>query len=498
MSSRRLVGSRHDLQSDSYTSRGSTSSSAKSRKFPVATLPSITDESNSQPQTQARVANSRSLPSPLDQIDPNRWKHFPRLSTTSDFASFPFSEIEMYDEEAQLSADEHSIVGTKPDVQEDVANDEISMPTTPETRLRGTAAGIRRAVSDSSDKIKRMTLKLRRAPSALLSRSRSRVFNANSPLATKICQKQELLRPSTRKQRSESCQLRQDEVEPRDVGFSGKIKATSISIACVEGNKEKSSLVSSLVMQPFERKKPWANSLQARPSTTLSQRFMSDYKPAKYYEAAQGTTVTTVQNEARTVSIQKRDAAVLINEAPLSGSGNSSQVGSLPDESATYPQEPLKWLEKDLLVNGPLGLSNQASFTNSHDIVIQMAMPSRASPLANCGGNGSIPQIGLQVVWDKQQCLPMSPGQSRTHGHDTRELIVYPNLNDTNVLPRHSSTSKRSFDLSALTRHRSIVSSNVKDGKSRAVARSWDSLGRSWSRAFRGADNNFSKENQKP
>lgn len=130
-----------------------------------------------------RLTNNRSLPSPLDQIDPRRWKHFPRFSTTSDFATFPFSDIDVSEEEAHLSADEHSIIGIKSSVPGHGSEEQTLAMSTPEARIRSAAAGIRRAVSDNSNKIKRMTLKLKRAPSTLLNRSRSRVFGSQSPVA---------------------------------------------------------------------------------------------------------------------------------------------------------------------------------------------------------------------------------------------------------------------------------------------------------------------------
>lgn len=250
---RKPVEHRHGLQRELYTPCDSASSLVRSRDSVVPTLYSFADESLSEKPLGTRMSNSRSLPSPLDHIDPQRWKHFPRFSTTSNFASFPFPEIDVSDEEARLSADKRSTVGSTSSAREN-EKDLASMPQSAGTAFRGAAAGIRRAVSDSSNKIRQMTLRLRRAPSSLLNRSRSRAYK-DSSLDTELRHKQDFAYPNAEApcnkfirhhqkgtEESEECK-----VGTQDVGAVEETKTTPIVVGDTEENGERASGVALVV-----------------------------------------------------------------------------------------------------------------------------------------------------------------------------------------------------------------------------------------------------------
>lgn len=190
MSSTRSGSFRRSLHSDSVPKRPGTSTSTVLSV--IATLDNVHEDSEEEEQAARFLTrHSRSLHgSVLDKINPSRWNHLPRLSTTCDlpFLDFPkdhsvaridslkFSNDELLETYSNgHSSDEESIVQVKSTPE---------TTSTPESSGKR-SAGLRRAMSSSSIKLKRMGSRLRRVPSNLLARSINRDPTTDSPLQTK-------------------------------------------------------------------------------------------------------------------------------------------------------------------------------------------------------------------------------------------------------------------------------------------------------------------------
>ena len=170
---------RRSFHADSVPKRPGTSTSNVSSV--IATFDKVPEDLKEDGRTPRLPSQEiRSLHgSVLAKIDPNRWNYFPRLSTTCDLSMLDFSKDHSVsridslkfssDELLERYSDRHSTD------EESIVNVNSTAKVTPTSEnVDSRVKGLRRAMSNSSIKIRRMGSRLRRVPSNLLARSISR------------------------------------------------------------------------------------------------------------------------------------------------------------------------------------------------------------------------------------------------------------------------------------------------------------------------------------
>lgn len=181
---------RRSLHSDSVPKRPGTSTSTVPSV--IATLDNVHEDSEDDGQV-ARFPTQESCGLPgsvLDKINPNRWNHFPRLSTTCDLPILDFSKDHSVSRIDSLNFSSDELLetysnGHSTDEESIVNVNSAAKTTPPPERVGRKSNGLRRAMSNSSTKLKSMGSTLRRAPSNLLARSISRESTPGSQLQTK-------------------------------------------------------------------------------------------------------------------------------------------------------------------------------------------------------------------------------------------------------------------------------------------------------------------------
>lgn len=191
MSASRSGSLRKSLHSDVGRKRSPTALSTTVSSA-VATLDNLGEnQDHSTNVASARLTGAQAL-SELDQIDRDRWSQFPRLSTVLDdtttgqldsrIDSLKFSNDELLETFSNgCSSDDESLLNSRRTLPAEGGNDSSTLsPNESSNKLR-------RAMSNSSVKassgLRRMGLKLRGVPSALLSRSTNREMGI--PLTSK-------------------------------------------------------------------------------------------------------------------------------------------------------------------------------------------------------------------------------------------------------------------------------------------------------------------------
>lgn len=190
MSLTRSGSFRRSLHSDSVPKRPGTSTSTVLSV--IATLDNVHEDSEEEEQAaRFPTRGSSSLHgSILDKINPNRWNHFPRLSTACDLPVLNLSKDRSVSRIDSLKFSNDELLETYSDGHSTDEESIVNVKSIPEsTSTPGSSGrkprGLRRAMSTSSTKLKRMGSRLRRIPSNLLARSSSRDLVLESPLQTK-------------------------------------------------------------------------------------------------------------------------------------------------------------------------------------------------------------------------------------------------------------------------------------------------------------------------
>lgn len=186
MSLTRSGSFRRSLHSDSVPKRPGTSTSTVPSV--IATLDNVHEDSEEEEQA-ARFAfqDSHNLHgSVLDKINPNRWNHIPRLSTTCDLPLLDFSGDHPFGRVDSLKFSNDELLETYSSDEESIINAKSSPESASPPESGGRRpSGLRRAMSTSSTKLKKISSRLRRVQSNLLANSTSREASVESPLQTK-------------------------------------------------------------------------------------------------------------------------------------------------------------------------------------------------------------------------------------------------------------------------------------------------------------------------
>lgn len=190
MSLTRLGSFRRSLHSDSVPKRPGTSTSTVPSV--VATLGNVHEDSEEEEQAaRFPTRDSRSLHgSVLDTINPNRWNHLPRLSTTCDLPILNSSKDNSVSRIDSLNFSSDELLETYSNGHSTDEESIINVKNTPETTSTvesngRKSIGLRRAMSNSSIRLKRMGSRLRKVPITILARSNSQEPTTESPLQTR-------------------------------------------------------------------------------------------------------------------------------------------------------------------------------------------------------------------------------------------------------------------------------------------------------------------------